>query len=516
MNMSSSTFPDSLEVSYRLFLPRSIENHECFLFGHRHETKSENSLKKLVEYYVIEASKTNERSELEFIGELVLEKSKKTSLTTSKKSVLRIPSKNLHLIIEEQLECNSSTVILYYDKKKFLQSQIDSFDETSINNHFGLTLAKHLSLDSRKRQGTFAKSPIPMQWLTTIGLLLSKLTVILSPMFKNTVTYKHCVSWKKCFVNSTHLRNGFVILDIILGVVFLLILTHIRECGKYFMDLTEIIVRELRKLLTMLEGSPVGLKLNEQLNVFLLNCFMYHVDLWFNFIIIIEPAIRLLILPISLIGIAGFSFQCAIICDLFTLLTLHAHCFYIYAAMLYKLELKGLQSLWRIVLGRRKNVLKNRVESQEYTKRQLFLATLFFTVLLFLLPTVIIYYLVFATVSQLKNVTSIRNYINLFSPQLRFAIYCLTYLMNSLQQKILEFPFLKFLRWFFGMYVDPTNCSINVLKSESGVLEVEISLKNSSPWIKSKFEKRIDLQLPKLISLNVFAMQLVRGDIMAF
>jgi phosphatidylinositol N-acetylglucosaminyltransferase subunit Q len=200
-------------------------------------------------------------------------------------------------------------------------------------------------------------------------------------------------------MNTNHAKNGFILLDIVLGVIFLLFLTHIKESGKYFMDLTEIIVQKLRALLTMLEGSPVGLKLNEQLNSFLLNCFMYHVDLWFNFIIIIEPAIHHIFLPISLIGLAGFSFQCAVICDLFTLLTLHAHCFFIYAAMLYKLEIKGLRSLWRIVLGRRRNVLKNREESQEYTKNQLFLATLFFTVLLFLLPTVIIYYLVFASVS---------------------------------------------------------------------------------------------------------------------
>lgn len=303
--------------------------------------------------------------------------------------------------MNEPPEPSTSILVLYYDQNKFLQSQVSSFAETSIDNHFGLTLAHHLvNFASHNRPESSVKSSISMlgSLFTPLVLLLTKLCSVLSPMFSNTVTYRHCVSWRKCFVNSTHLKNGFVLLDVMLGLLVLALLTHIRECGKHFMDLTEIIVRQLRTLLTMLEGSPVGLKLNEQLNRFLLSCFMYHVDLWFNFIVIIEPAIRLLFMPISFVGVAGFSFQCAIICDLFTLLTLHAHCFYIYAAMLYKLELKGLQSLWRIVLGRRKNVLKNRIESQEYTKRQLFLATLFFTVLLFLLPTIIIYYLVFATV----------------------------------------------------------------------------------------------------------------------
>lgn len=42
----------------------------------------------------------------------------------------------------------------------------------------------------------------------------------------------------------------------------------------------------------------------------------------------------------------------------------------------------------------------DRVESQEYSNRQLFLATLFFTTLLFLLPTIITYYVVFSSVRK--------------------------------------------------------------------------------------------------------------------
>ena len=106
----------------------------------------------------------------------------------------------------------------------------------------------------------------------------------------------------------------------------------------------------------------------------------------------------------------GISFQSAMLCDVITLITLHAHCFYIYAAMLYKIEISSIRSLMRIVLGRRKNILKNRVESQEYTNRQLYLATLFFTTFLFLLPTVITYYVVFATV-RINLINSLSNLI---------------------------------------------------------------------------------------------------------
>lgn len=43
----------------------------------------------------------------------------------------------------------------------------------------------------------------------------------------------------------------------------------------------------------MLKGSPVGLKLNAQLNNFLLDCFVYHVDLWWNFLGILEKSFKI-------------------------------------------------------------------------------------------------------------------------------------------------------------------------------------------------------------------------------
>lgn len=50
------------------------------------------------------------------------------------------------------------------------------------------------------------------------------------------------------------------------------------------MQITMEIVKQLRFLLNNLEGNPVGFKLNSQLNLFLLQCFKYHVDLWATFL----------------------------------------------------------------------------------------------------------------------------------------------------------------------------------------------------------------------------------------
>ncbi|XP_012587171.1 PREDICTED: phosphatidylinositol N-acetylglucosaminyltransferase subunit Q [Condylura cristata] len=62
---------------------------------------------------------------------------------------------------------------------------------------------------------------------------------------------------------------------------------------------------------------------------------------------------------------------------------------------LYHLKVCGLSSLWRLFRGKKWNVLRQRVDSCSYDLDQLFIGTLLFTILLFLLPTTALYYLVF-------------------------------------------------------------------------------------------------------------------------
>lgn len=66
---------------------------------------------------------------------------------------------------------------------------------------------------------------------------------------------------------------------------------------------------------------------------------------------------------------------------------------------LYNLQLRALSSLWRLFRGKKWNVLRRRVDSAVYDVDQLFLSTLLFTILLFLLPTTALFYAVFVMVS---------------------------------------------------------------------------------------------------------------------
>lgn len=67
---------------------------------------------------------------------------------------------------------------------------------------------------------------------------------------------------------------------------------------------------------------------------------------------------------------------------------------------LYGVQVRGLISLWRLFIGRKQNPLRHRVDSCQYSHHQLFIGTLAFTILLFLLPTTMLYYAVFTTVSS--------------------------------------------------------------------------------------------------------------------
>lgn len=245
----------------------------------------------------------------------------------------------------------------------------------------------------------------------------------------------------------------------------------------------QFIVSQLQQLLESLRGSPVGFKLNIELNNFFLGIFGYHVNLWSLFLSkYLDHDHRTIIRLVNnnsddsdnlIIAFFSYPFSnyCAvdqilvrttgniwmfgslisighalwptqhhnITCSLHlrlcgdvckcnvTILNLSIY-FELFLLLsydrLFRIEVVGLLTLWRVVSGRRKNILKgrrndnrnnfklnliiiffylafsDRVESYEYTNSQLYLSAMFFTALLFLLPTFLAHYVVFASVSR--------------------------------------------------------------------------------------------------------------------
>ncbi len=158
------------------------------------------------------------------------------------------------------------------------------------------------------------------------------------------------------------------------------------------------VVSRLRLLITWLMGAPAGLKLNSVLSGALGKFFLYHIHLWVTFLELTAPHVTLaLSLTADSLKYVGFCLQVCLAQDTFNLISFHVHCFYAYARRLFYSQTFGLQSLWRLFRGKKYNPLRQRVDSCAGNDvDQLFVGTVAFTILLFLYPTTLMYYAVFA------------------------------------------------------------------------------------------------------------------------
>ncbi|XP_013108013.1 uncharacterized protein LOC106087501 [Stomoxys calcitrans] len=292
-----------------------------------------------------------------------------------------------------------------------------------------------------------------MMWILTIFLYQPPFKYI----FQHTVLCEHYKEWLK--FRQCGKRRLNIAFDTFLGLSVMVILVfYIESPGDYLIAASHFVVTKFRILLLSLEGSPIGLKLNVQLNHFLLKCFGYHVELWDTFLNEIEPCIRHLFIPITFLGSMGLSYQLALLTDIISVIGLHAHCFSIYASVLYKVEIKGIQVLWKMFLGKRKNVLKNRVESHSYMNRQLYLGTVFFACLLFLFPTILTYYVVFTS--------------------LRLCINFVSFILKTVRRQILEFPMEMLLNWSISCFYDTESLQLDYIqhKPPPALLKVDMEM----------------------------------------
>ncbi|XP_054165311.1 uncharacterized protein LOC128962920 [Oppia nitens] len=264
----------------------------------------------------------------------------------------------------------------------------------------------HYQITRPKRQRTHVrnKSWFPNQRQITNFLLDTVMMTTTGNQLRFRVQqFRHCWSALKAFRHkriSVSVGNvlSSVAIDIILGIITTLFLVFYSS-PSYWLDValkrTDNLVNEVQSLLNLLMGMPAGLKLNRPLNTALGQFFLYHIYLWKTYMIIIKPLFAIIVETLVYCGVLGFTCILSVLSDLVALATIHIYCFYGYAARLYGLQVVGLSALWRLFRGKKWNQLRSRVDSYSYGNDQLFIGTLSFTILLFLLPTVLMYYLVF-------------------------------------------------------------------------------------------------------------------------
>ncbi|KAI1883994.1 hypothetical protein AGOR_G00221820 [Albula goreensis] len=199
------------------------------------------------------------------------------------------------------------------------------------------------------------------------------------------------------FMRKANIFVSFFV-DVALGLLLISWLYRENRIGRLADTLVPVadhVAKELQELLQWLMGAPAGLKMNRALDQVLGRFFLYHIHLWISYIHLMSPFIERILWYVGLCACLGLTFALSVLSDIVALLTFHIYCFYVYGARLYCLKIYGLSALWRLFRGKKWNVLRQRVDSCSYDLDQLFIGTLLFTILLFLLPTTALYYLVF-------------------------------------------------------------------------------------------------------------------------
>lgn len=164
---------------------------------------------------------------------------------------------------------------------------------------------------------------------------------------------------------------------------------------------------------------PAGLKLNNELAAFLGDLFLWVIENWagMHFLLLdllfsfanfgaacianLQPYLPHVIYVVGCSSFAGASMPIALFSDLVSILTVHIYSFYVASARIFNWQLTIIISLFHLFRGKKRNVLRHRIDSCDYDLDQLLLGTILFTVLFFLLPTVIVFYLTFASARML-------------------------------------------------------------------------------------------------------------------
>lgn len=169
----------------------------------------------------------------------------------------------------------------------------------------------------------------------------------------------------------------------------------------------------LRQGMSWLETFPVGVKVNERLAANYGLAVGSFLDLHEQLLHIVTSVtgMRSCILPSTfLLGVGSFfggSSLFFLLFDFIRLLTFHLSVLSMVFNQFYSLELYLLSALWRLMRGKKKNILRLRTDTMEYDSTQLLLGTILFSVALFLFTTIWVYHVFFAASELLATLTSL-------------------------------------------------------------------------------------------------------------
>lgn len=154
----------------------------------------------------------------------------------------------------------------------------------------------------------------------------------------------------------------------------------------------------LSDTISWLMNSPAGFKLNNELAEFMGQLIFWVLDLWKNITLkwAQNNVDNILIIIETVTSYCGLALFISISMDLINIFFLNIYGFYIACTRLYSWQLSIVMSLFQLFYGKKYNILRNRVDFNDYEFDQLMLGIILFTILIYLMPTVFIFYLTFA------------------------------------------------------------------------------------------------------------------------
>ncbi|CCE61570.1 hypothetical protein TPHA_0A04950 [Tetrapisispora phaffii CBS 4417] len=192
----------------------------------------------------------------------------------------------------------------------------------------------------------------------------------------------------------------------------------------YLYDLLKMVTSELSR-------NPFGIKLNQELSSFLSELFLWIIEnSYANFInvIISVKTLEIFIGYCAYISsVFGATFALSLMVDFISILSIHIQLFYLISRKIYFWQYNSINSFWYLFRGKKNNVLRKRIDHHDFELDQLLMGTLLFIILMFLLPTVLAFYISYASFQLviilveilIESLISLLNHFPLFALLLR-------------------------------------------------------------------------------------------------
>ena len=194
---------------------------------------------------------------------------------------------------------------------------------------------------------------------------------------------------------------GSVVMDVALGVLLCQLLRqHTAAVLAVLHEYSHLLHASfIASTVTHFQQQPAGLKLHPQLSS-LFSRFV-HATLAVHSRLVSGWQGEAVIRCLGLAGWLGASMLLSLCSDALSVLTAHVDLLHSSFSFLYRQFLSLLSSLFLLFRGKKRNLLRRRVDSLAPSTPALLLGVLTFSVLLLLLPTVVVYYAFFAVVRLL-------------------------------------------------------------------------------------------------------------------